>query len=434
MIFMSQILSIEELNNWYAENEIDFSWLNKPSRHQFRWRESSGRWNTNRKRISKYSQLLKSFGGEPPTDLYYGTAEWLEPVGLPRIRETNKAAPILLDHLVVFDIDQTPFCHRRLEAARKITFSLVNWLEENENLDLQYISYSGSKGFHIVLKDLDREKFAIEDPRLREQEVRDERKQLLQRVLDAGFAVDETVTADTRRIIRLPSSLHGKTGWICTIIDKETIAKPLRAWVKNILRHEKAVKMPYWPPKVKAKKQPPQKEKVLVVDHGSWVVMEASSHVVGTKDRSALLAWVPRHWGNKRKQRLYGELDEIGWSPCHHWKAGDRELLLVPLAFQKQQMMRRLKELGLGLAYSQFERLGHSWTGVSPRQWEDGFSDDDFEYLGVLPFEKERCKEPWSNPHLELIQRLGGLVEMDDPMSEDFTGSESCSIRISNYK
>jgi hypothetical protein len=434
MIFMSQILSIEELNNWYAENEIDLSWLNKPSRHQFRWREDSGRWSSNRKRISKYPQLLKAFGGEPPTDLYYGTAEWLEPIGLPRIRETNKPAPILLDHLVVFDIDQTPFCHRRLEAARKTTSSLVDWLEENESLDLQYISYSGSKGFHIVLKDLDREKFAIEEPRLREQEVRDERKQLLQRVLAAGFAVDETVTADTRRIIRLPASLHGKTGWICTIIDKETLVKPLRTWIKDIPRHEKAVKMPYWPPKVKAKKKSSQKEKATVVDHGSWVVMEASSHVAGTKDRSALLAWVPRHWGNKRKQRLYDELDEIGWSPCHHWKAGDRELLLVPLAFQKQQMMRRLKELGLGLAYSQFERLGHSWTGVSPRKWEDGFSDEDFEYRGVLPSEKQRCKEPWSNPHLELIQRLGGLVEMDDPMSEDFIGSESCSIRISNFK
>ena len=52
------------------------------------------------------------------------------------------------------------------------------------------------------------------------------RGKLLQRVLDAGFDVDKTVTADTRRIIRLPSSLHGKTGWVCTIIDRETLAKP----------------------------------------------------------------------------------------------------------------------------------------------------------------------------------------------------------------
>ena len=29
---MSQLLNLQELNDWYNENEIDLSWLNKPSR------------------------------------------------------------------------------------------------------------------------------------------------------------------------------------------------------------------------------------------------------------------------------------------------------------------------------------------------------------------------------------------------------------------
>lgn len=431
---MAQLLSIEELNDWYDNNEIELSWLRKPSRHQFRWRNFYGRWNHNKKRISKYSQLRKSFGKTPPTDLYYGTAEWLEPIGLPRLRETNKPAPILLDHLVVFDIDQTPFCRRRLEKARKITLSLIDWLDENENLDLQYVCYSGSKGFHIVLRDLEREKFSIPDPREREQFVKDDRKHLLQRVLDAGFDVDKTVTADTRRIIRLPSSLHGKTGWICTIIDRDTLAKPLRKWIKQIPRHEKAIKIKYWPRRTKRKKNPKTEKQPIIEEHGTWIALEASSHVAETKDRSVLLAWTPSHWGDKRKQRFYHQLNYFNLSPCYHWRAGNRDLVLVPLALQKKQIMRRLKQLGLISVYSQYQRLGHAWAEVSPRKWEDGFTDDDFEYKGVINSGKNPSKEPWSNPHLELVQRLGGTVQMDDPQSHTFIGSNVCSTRISKFK
>ena len=431
---MSQLLNLQELNDWYTENEIDLSWLNKPSRHQFRWRNFYGRWSQNKRRISKYSVLQKSFGRIPPTDLYYGTSEWLEPMGLPRLRETKKPAPILLDHLVVFDIDKTPFCRRRLESARKVADSLLNWLEKNENLELKYVAYSGSKGFHIVLKDLDREKFSLPDPRKREQFVKDERKKLLQRVLDAGFDVDKTVTADTRRIIRLPSSLHGKTGWVCTIIDRETLAKPLRKWIKDIPRHEKSVKMKYWPSRIKPKKSTISEIKPVVEDRGFWITLEASSHVSGTKDRSVLLAWTPQHWGEKRKKRFYHQLDYFQLEPCYRWRSNNRDLILVPLALQKNHIMRRLKQLGLISLYSQYQRLGHSWTEISPRKWENGDIDDEFEYLGVIESGKNETDKLWSNPHLELVQRLGGIVQMNEPQNEKFVGPEFCNTRISKFK
>ena len=34
-----------DFNNYYSENIIDFSWIDKPSQHQFRWRCSDGTWN-----------------------------------------------------------------------------------------------------------------------------------------------------------------------------------------------------------------------------------------------------------------------------------------------------------------------------------------------------------------------------------------------------
>jgi len=96
--------------------------------------------------------------------------------------------------------------------------------------------------------------------------------------------------------------------------------------------------------------------------------------------------------------------------------------------------MRHLKSLGLNASLSQFEKLGHSWTGISPRRWENGEQESEFEYQGVIPFDGEQVKMPFSNPHLELVQRLGGIVEMDDPSKVDFAGDSTCTLRVANHK
>ena len=137
--------------------------------------------------------------------------------------------------------------YRRLEQARKATQALLNWLDDNEDLSLKSISYSGGKGFHLILTDNDRTLFSIPEPREREDAVRASRQELLQRVLEQGFPVDPTVTADTRRIIRLPGSLHGTTGWACTRITREDLSRPLKMWVSTLPRHSNASKLRYFP-------------------------------------------------------------------------------------------------------------------------------------------------------------------------------------------
>ena len=425
----------DEINDWYENNPIDLSWLIVPSRHQFRWRQLDGRWISNSRKISKFSQLSKQFHRRAPTDLYYGVSEWLEPVGLPRIRETDKLAPVLLDHFVVFDIDQTPFSYRSIEKARKITVKLVEWLKQETELNLFYVCYSGSKGFHVVLKDNQRDKFVISDHRKREATVRESRKKLLDRVISAGFPVDKTVTGDTRRIIRLPGSLHGKTGWVCTKLDFETLNLPCKKWINQINRHPKSIKMPYFkfnfkfPVKKKIIKTPNKK----VIEEKDSIFMEVSSHVNGTSNRSALVTWLPNSWGGKRKKRFFSQINQIGWSPCYHWTCGERDLLVVPLAIPRDNMMRNLKLLGLIEPLSQFERLGHCWTQISPKRWEDGEIEPDFQYEGIIPFNGEQVRMPYSNPHLDLINKLGVDIEMDNPFEAEFSGKSSSNIRISKY-
>ncbi len=131
------MLSQEELNAWYQSTQLDLQWLEKSSRHQFRWRSINGRWVTSGRQISNESSLRKLFKQNAPRDLYIGTSAWLNPIELPRLKDIDVPSPIMIDHLVVFDIDFRPFCYRRLERARKVTHNLLKWLDDNENLDLQ---------------------------------------------------------------------------------------------------------------------------------------------------------------------------------------------------------------------------------------------------------------------------------------------------------
>ena len=116
-----------------SSNHINLGWLEKSSRHQFRWRTLSGPWVTAKKRIRSKKQLVKEFQGSMPTDVYVSTSSWLNPVNLPRLRDNNRPSPILLDHLVVFDIDMRPFCERKLEAARLETVGLKIGLQKIPN-------------------------------------------------------------------------------------------------------------------------------------------------------------------------------------------------------------------------------------------------------------------------------------------------------------
>ena len=71
-------------------------------------------------------------------------------------------------------------------------------------------------------------------------------QELLKEVIEAGYPVDPLVTADTRRIIRLPGTIHGGTGWICTKVKIEDLEKPLKQWVHSIPKHDLAIRMPRW--------------------------------------------------------------------------------------------------------------------------------------------------------------------------------------------
>lgn len=423
----------ESLSSHYSDgNGIDLSWLDKPTRHQFRWRSLKGPWITSRRRIASGNALVKSFDSMP-TDVYVSTSAWLDPVNLPRLKDTKRPSPILIDHLVVFDIDMRPFCLSRLESARMATLELRDWILEHTDLEIQHTSFSGSKGFHLIAKDPDRSVFQEPDPALREQSVRDHRKNLLDRIIEAGHPVDPVVTADTRRIIRLPGTVHGSTGWICTVLKDGWLERPVKEWIDEIPRHESALRIPKRPPirlpKISFKKKSKSKSRVVEQDKEEFVSIEVSSHVPGTKDRSALVAWLPDRWGEIREavERAQEEFDAIDLGPVAYMHDGYRVLAIIPRAMPRDFLLSRMGKIGLRIFENDLRRFEHSWVRISGRMSQEDW-ESELEPVTVLGYgASEKCMHPWSAPHLELCGRLGLPIRQG---VGDIAGDSEPSFRV----
>ena len=416
------MLPREAFQSWYGSNRPDLDWLDKPSRHQFRWRQVNDRWVTASRQFSTAESLQTVLAKQGPRDVYIGTSAWLTPLDLPKRAEEERPQPILLDHLVVFDIDERPFCYRRLERARKATLGLLQWLDAHEDLTLLCISYSGGKGFHLILRENNRSLFSIPEPREREDAVRASRKALLDRVLAAGFPVDTTVTSDTRRIIRLPGSLHGTTGWCCSRLTRQQLDQPLKRWKHQLQRHPQATAMPHWPygprtflstfTKAALRRVQPRKKNTKVNVQENHVptttTFQISTQVVGTKGRSAFLAWVPPRWSDGQLDALSQRLNTLGWGPVHRFSSSGKTLLVAPRALPTDQLRKALQGMGWPSLSSEMKRLGHAWVDASPAKVEGEIIEEEFHYEGVWQAAGDGNQNiPWSATHLELLKRWG---------------------------
>ncbi len=435
----AMMLPPDALRSWYSEHQADLSWLEKPSRHQFRWRLVHDRWVTATRQFSSPESLQAILAKQGPRDVYIGTAAWLSPLNLPKISDVESPHPVLIDHMVVFDVDFQPFCYQRLEAARSATHRLLEWIEKYEALTLRCISYSGGKGFHLIFKDEDRSLFAIPDPKEREESVRAARSDLLKRVLEQGFPVDTTVTADTRRIIRLPGSLHGTTGWACTRITREQLATPLKSWVKTLPKHPNAQRMPRWSfgwrslvPRRKATSGKTGKTQPKTAQPNNIItVMQCSTQVVGTKGRSAFMAWIPTRWDQGHIDAVAQRLKDLAWGPIHRFEHREQTLLVGTRAVPQEQLAKEVASMGWVNMSNEIKQYGHAWVDLTPVVASEEHQDG-FRHLGLWEVAGQGdSRSPYSATHLEVLRRLGVDV---DPGGTDLAGRGEPAMRIVSKK
>ena len=421
------------LEGYYSrDSEIDFSWMKKSTQHQFRWRGLNNRWHSSPRRVRDANTLAKAFGKSIPTDVYVSTASWLNPVDLPRLHDTESSAPVLLDHWVVFDIDVPPFSQTTMEVARMHTVRLHEWMKQKSDYAFSHVTFSGSKGFHLFYHDLQREKFQIADLRIREETVRASRKELLEQVVQAGHPVDTKITADIRRIIRLPGSVHGKTGWICSILTLEQLQQPFKKWMNSLKRHDAAIGMPK---KSKSKKSFfTRVKKPSNIEPEKYASIEVSTHVPGTKNRSAFLEWLPKNWGEPqeavKKALEFCTLYSLGATAF--WTDGERTLMLTPRAIPREQLVKIAKKNGFLNLKKEVEKMDHAWIRISGEFGEHSGWGGDLIPINVLAQETNSdCNWPWSQAHLQLAENMGLPIQKDDT---EGSGNEQPSIRIVQRK
>lgn len=434
--------------DWYTENPPDFMWLEKPTRHQFRWRLPSNRWITATRQFNRPKPLQNILKNQGPRDVYIGTAQWLDPLNLPRLRDTHRPHPILLDHMIVFDIDYTPFCYRRIEKARKATAALLTWIEKNEKLNLQCITYSGGKGFHLIFQDRDRTLFAIPDPKGREEAVKQSRKSLLNRVIDAGHPVDTTVTADIRRIIRLPGTLHGTTKWRCTRISREQLFRPLKYWIADVERGKMAERMPYFEYSLRSwfrnsthgfrnlfrprKHSKPWQQNLPTQPSSETTTLQVSTQVVGTKSRNVFCVWLKGNTSDRRMKKIAAILAANGLGPVHRFSDGERDLILSFRAIPREQLRKILQKLNFNQESAELHRLSHHWVNLYELKAEGEEVFNRLTHLGIwTEVGNGKTTIPISNTHLNLLKRLGAQPSIH---GSEFAGSDEPSYRFAKTK
>ena len=311
--------------------------------------------------------------------------------------------------------------------------NLRNWLIENTDIKIRHITFSGSKGFHIIAEDPNRVPFSEPDPVLREEKVKFQRKQLLNQVIEAGHPVDKVVTADTRRVIRLPGTIHGKTGWICTILNNEWIESPVNEWINEIPKHESAIKIPKRPPikipKFSLAKMNLRFTPEKIVSSPQHTSLELSSHVSGTKDRSAFVSWLPRKWGDirssiEKSQELFYQLN-LG--PIAYFHDHERVLVIIPRAIPRDFLLSKLSQKDFKNFVYETRHMGHSWTRISGRLVGENW-EGEIEPVTVLGYEfSDECLHSWSAPHLEICSRLGLPIREHQG---EVSGSDKVPIRV----
>ncbi|MFX1250652.1 MAG: hypothetical protein ACFFCZ_03475 [Promethearchaeota archaeon] len=169
-----------------------------------------------------------------PLDVYYSTSCWLAPhkVGA----KSNIASQnLFLFSDLVFDIDENHFSVRNIEKARRETIRLCDIIKE-DNITIKYISFSGSKGFHVVCNDPF--EVSAESPLQREKETKEYKVAIAKKMLEKGIKIDPKVTVDTRRILRVPGTINSKSGFCCRILTEGELftstAREILKKTKNI--------------------------------------------------------------------------------------------------------------------------------------------------------------------------------------------------------
>jgi DNA primase catalytic subunit len=286
---MGKCIFAEQMRDFYKEYSPDLSSITDLNRRHFRFLLPNGRFFKIKDVIHSPDDLQRWLVKLRPLDVYYSTSMYLNPTSVaPRPKNAMGywgPGNIILGNDIAFDLDRQPLSILNLERARKDAVRLLATMVNNGH-ELKYIAFSGSKGFHLLFSDVEKE--IEQDFRSRESVIMQRRKVLVDEIAGRGIRIDASVTVDTRRIIRLPGTVNSKTGYCCQLLSTEQLRSPVTEWIDSIVSLDGHRKIPRFTWKPLAKRQ---KATLNAQDTNApyGFTTFITSSVLGTRGRHAVL-------------------------------------------------------------------------------------------------------------------------------------------------
>lgn len=213
------------IKEYYSNFRGQF-WLDNLKFRHFRFNQD-GTFVKIDKRLHSKGDLSKILIQNCPSDAYYSVSCFMNPHLLGP--KAEKGATFLKSDLV-FDLDTQPSIS--IDDVRCKTLELIDLLTE-KCIKIKYSAFSGSKGFHVVC---DSESLEEPHPEKREQAYLETHRNIANEILHAGIPIDAKVTADTRRIFRIPGTINSKTGYVCTVMARKVLEMPMEEIFKKVDR------------------------------------------------------------------------------------------------------------------------------------------------------------------------------------------------------
>ena len=205
---------------WFPEG---FKW------RQFRLMTFEGVWikiPRPKRRIRSKTKLVSIIRSIAPKHAFYTALKFLDPSTLgPR-----EVPAYCLGGDLVFDIDvlsdPTRIVTDQYRVAANYTLQLIDVLRELGYKDF-FTVFTGFKGFHLHVPNFDPYEFLGIQPSeiLRTEAEIKARKQITELIASENIPIDQEVTRDIKRIVRLPGTLHGKTGLLALVLDSVQVSK-----------------------------------------------------------------------------------------------------------------------------------------------------------------------------------------------------------------
>jgi DNA primase catalytic subunit len=181
----------------------------------FQVRCFSGKWIIIRDTIRTPEILLKHLINIAPKDVYFSTSRWLSPTTLTtkpnRGKHQNKIADnCFLGSEFYVDIDIGKKLKTK-EEAFSMTWKIIDFLKSKGFSKI--LLFTTGRGFHLHVRDFE-QVYILKYPKHpfnREYYYSIRKRKLVAEMKNKGLIFDEPISVDTRRIIRLPGTIHGST-------------------------------------------------------------------------------------------------------------------------------------------------------------------------------------------------------------------------------